>query len=572
MGNLLASHGREGTIGQGQQDAAFNVPLSVLLDAPLGQVDWDQVRGVLEQQEEQCAAYAFGYDPSPLCRAVEKQCPIDVLMQMVDAYPEALDQIHPQTGDTVLHAAVRKVYPEQQQQQQHVGDPVARLARHDDANTEADEVTDDEALIDDPDYVARIEYLLQQRPLLAQTWNERKGWLPSHEPKIGHSNVIDLLYKYNPSCITSTISKNGRLPLHQVLSLSILQQGPGQRHKPSIATVRRLVKLSANEAPSLSNRSKRRKLGLGGILVRDKRGHSPLELLCCHITSHATSNATEERETPAEDHSTTAVNDGSSSDKSSTSTMRGCLSRYGLKLWKYVLLEWIRMIMTKQQQHGRTQLSSSTSERHHDQQNDHSYELHTLIELGCLMSRPLILQAVRHDLTHQTLLRNKQGKTPLHIAAASTQRVIQREDQFHSHQQDQQVDDDNTFPISTTPGATTIEDFLISTLIEQNPQAPRMTDFEGRLPIDYAAECGKTCIQGLARLIQSEPRAVDTRDLRDHNYPFISAALSNGDNVGSSSSPTASSSSPPSYTTNSLSATYFLLRAKPHVLSYYHTP
>ena len=43
-----------------------------------------------------------------------------------------------------------------------------------------------------------------------------------------------------------------------------------------------------------------------------------------------------------------------------------------------------------------------------------------------------------------------------------------------------------------------------------------MTDKEGRLPIDYAAEYGKTCIEGLAKLIQSEPRAVDTRAVSTH--------------------------------------------------------
>jgi hypothetical protein len=48
-------------------------------------------------------------------------------------------------------------------------------------------------------------------------------------------------------------------------------------------------------------------------------------------------------------------------------------------------------------------------------------------------------------------------------------------------------------------------------------------------------------------LITAEPRALDTRDLRDKRYPFVSAAMN-----------------------QDVATTYYLLRAKPHVISYFH--
>jgi ankyrin repeat protein len=144
-------------------------------------------------------------------------------------------------------------------------------------------------------------------------------------------------------------------------------------------------------------------------------------------------------------------------------------------------------------------------------------ELHSLVEYGCLSTKSMTTHAL-HEFSQQTHLRNSMGQTPLHIAASSR------------------------FPTT---------DALIECLIASNPASPRMTDKEGRLPIDLAAEVGKTECQGLSWLLKGEPRAIDTRDLRDGYYPFLSAAL--GEHSG-------------------VSTTYYLLRAKPHVLSYFHSP
>jgi ankyrin repeat protein len=148
---------------------------------------------------------------------------------------------------------------------------------------------------------------------------------------------------------------------------------------------------------------------------------------------------------------------------------------------------------------------------------ERNVELHTLIEYACCHSKILMDRALQ-DYKDQASQRDSLGRTPLHIAALI--------------------------------GSSCSTEALQS-LIDANPKAPRMTDNEGRLPIDWAAESASTPIKSLSLLIKGEPRAVDTRDLRNGYYPFVSAAISECTSVNN---------------------TYYLLRAKPHVLSYFHTP
>lgn len=143
-------------------------------------------------------------------------------------------------------------------------------------------------------------------------------------------------------------------------------------------------------------------------------------------------------------------------------------------------------------------------------------QLHTLIELNCCKTRPMMEKALEH-FAHEVLERDRLGRTPLHVAAIN--------------------------------GLCDADAFEV--LIKANPKAPRMTDNEGRLPIDVAAESPTALPHCLALLMKGEPRAVNTRDLMNGYYPFLTSALSPQQNA-----------------TN----TYFLLRARPEVLSYYHTP
>jgi ankyrin repeat protein len=142
--------------------------------------------------------------------------------------------------------------------------------------------------------------------------------------------------------------------------------------------------------------------------------------------------------------------------------------------------------------------------------NESSPELHTILCLeGCPTS---MIRKALQQFPSQACERDVLGRTPLHIAVTYCQAEV------------------------------------ISLLANFYPPAARMTDSEGRLPIDLAAEYGKDS-EVVSALIRAEPRAVDTRDLRDKRYPFLAAALSERSTV---------------------STTYDLLRAKPHVISYFN--
>ena len=95
----------------------------------------------------------------------------------------------------------------------------------------------------------------------------------------------------------------------------------------------------------------------------------------------------------------------------------------------------------------------------------------------------------------------------------------------------------------------TVQPSVVCTLLQHYPEAACMTDQDGRLPIDIIAEASKYDEEMWKALVKAEPRAIDTRDLRDKMFPFMTAAIGKKSNLNS---------------------TYRLLRAKPHVLSYFN--
>lgn len=95
----------------------------------------------------------------------------------------------------------------------------------------------------------------------------------------------------------------------------------------------------------------------------------------------------------------------------------------------------------------------------------------------------------------------------------------------------------------------TVHPAVICTLLKFYPEAACMTDADGRLPIDIIAESSKYDEELWEALVKAEPRAVDTRDLRDKMFPFMTAAVGDKSNMNT---------------------VFRLLRAKPHVLSYFN--
>ena len=140
-------------------------------------------------------------------------------------------------------------------------------------------------------------------------------------------------------------------------------------------------------------------------------------------------------------------------------------------------------------------------------------KLHTILDLASPVH--VVLHALEH-FPEDASQRDSLGRTPLHMVA------------------------------SASPGSSSCQTTILAHLLRVYPEAARMTDNEGRLAIDLAAEHGHSG-DVMELLVLAEPRAVDTRDLRDKFYPFLAAALN-----------------------ANVSTTYHLLRAKPHVISYFN--
>jgi hypothetical protein len=139
--------------------------------------------------------------------------------------------------------------------------------------------------------------------------------------------------------------------------------------------------------------------------------------------------------------------------------------------------------------------------------------VHAVIELSC--SPTIVAHALKLH-PQQAAERDSKGCTPLMLAALSL-------DTVH-------------------PG-------VICTLLKFYPEAACMTDNDGRLPIDIIAESSKYDEELWEALVKAEPRAIDTRDLRDKMFPFMTAAIGDKSNMNN---------------------VYRLLRSKPHVLSYFN--
>jgi len=142
--------------------------------------------------------------------------------------------------------------------------------------------------------------------------------------------------------------------------------------------------------------------------------------------------------------------------------------------------------------------------------------VHKVVELG--LPPPVVAHGLRTNPTH-AIVRDALGRTPLMIAASSIRR-------------------------SNSAG---VVHALLNESGHGNAKAARITDKEGRLPIDAAGEMGhdeRVC----ELLAKAEPRAVDTRDLRDRMFPFMTAAIGER---------------------SDLTAVYRLLRRTPHVMVYF---
>ena len=125
--------------------------------------------------------------------------------------------------------------------------------------------------------------------------------------------------------------------------------------------------------------------------------------------------------------------------------------------------------------------------------------LHALVSLHC---PAIVLKEALRRFPAQALERDAQGRTPLLVAVELLD--------SHSDTQAQAV---------------------VCELLQSNPRAARMTDKEGRLAIDVLTEKPYN-EQVYDLIVQAEPRAIDTRDLKNKQHPFLTAAMAgNSDGV-----------------------------------------
>ena len=356
------------------------------------------------------------------------------------------------------------------------------LEAYDDAAYYTDE-NDDTALLcslmnsqtDDNTADTNALLILDANPHAASSPNKASGRLPLHyAPSVAvAAALVREQPAYYPAGVTSR-DKEGRIPLHWAVDPD------GKRGGISPALVEYFVQLGKKEGVHSAEEVKQGMCTVsdgngsctcGGVLLADKSGKTPLDLLCERIVETYEQDETDGRLLP--------------------------LTSEGERQWEALVI----LITNGATAHSKERFSM----------------VHKVVELG--LPSPVVAHALRTNPTH-AIVRDALGRTPLMIAASSIRR---------------------------SNSAQVVHELLNESSGHGNAKAARITDKEGRLPIDAAGEMGhdeRVC----DLLAKAEPRAVETRDLRDRMFPFMTAA------VGEQSD---------------LTAVYRLLRNTPHVMVYF---
>lgn len=145
--------------------------------------------------------------------------------------------------------------------------------------------------------------------------------------------------------------------------------------------------------------------------------------------------------------------------------------------------------------------------------------IHALIECG---SNPRIIRHAIYLHPNEVNARDSYGNTPLCIAASKVEIVPEIIDIL--------LQADNRNVIGSIKSA-------------------QMQNGDKRLPLHVAVESGRTWKNGIERIVDAEPLALETRDIKTHMYPFMLAAI-------------------PSYKwdNTSFDTIFYLLRRAPHVV------
>lgn len=321
---------------------------------------------------------------------------------------------------------------------------------------------------------------------------DRKGRLPIHFVRTC-PKTAKLLMDAHPSAITQTDTQ-GRLALHYCCECSIpppsqaAEPANPNDEPPSNAQVDQpWIRLAIPDPRVVEMLLSHSTLADGGISVKDKGTNpiSPLEIIYQEI----------QKELESINHHSKLETESKASDNIQDHQHR--LDA----LWTILVLLVQRATDAAKDNTPRDNTSTKISFR----------LVHALVSLHSPVS--ILMEALRR-MPHQAVERDEQGRTPLLLAA----------------------------------GDIFVESAVICALIQFNPQAARMMDRDGRLPIDLVAENPNVSDSDvLEAIVRAEPRAVDTRDLKYHRHPFLTAAIA-GAHQGS---------------------IYHLLRAQPHVIKHF---
>lgn len=150
--------------------------------------------------------------------------------------------------------------------------------------------------------------------------------------------------------------------------------------------------------------------------------------------------------------------------------------------------------------------------------------------------RPLLMMLLKFY-PEQTMMYDEAGKIPLHYAASTD--VIKEpavwnetEDGYRDSQQELQT-------VNITLERADLREYVhleelvtedpndsvLLLVVNCNPQAARLADAEGRLPLALALLSNKAWKEELQHLVWAAPQALETRDPVTHLYPFQLAAL-----------------------------------------------
>lgn len=483
-------------------------PLGDQLDGqPADPVDWTDVVRRLRLRPEEASLYCHSFEPSPLHVALSKTNPppsLEVVTAFLEAYPDAAH--HGDGNDaTALHVAASNPSP----------------------------TTDD----DDGGGGHIASALLRENPSAAAQRTRSGGLLPLHRAR--RVRDVRSLVAAHPDAVVARDSR-GRLPLHYLAEEG--EGGGGGLSSAPLESFRIMVDASIGLGG-----------GVGGVTSRDRKGRTPLMIAAERFERETTRRRSREEAEEAADgaESATAAAMTEADDDASIDTFDDDVedeeeADYE-RLWETVEF-MIRVAADDNYRPGEDGIPIEAQSAadgggkgsegdlengtiHASRSADGSLSngsatppprrqtfrpVHAAVELGC---PPSVVSRFLSARPNQVYERDSRGRTPLAVAALRRSSSVE----------------------------------ALSVLIKGGPTAARVMDTSGKLPIDLAAENGRDFHEGFEELIMAAPQAVETRAVGSFMYPFMSAAVGDGE----------------SSTSSSLNAVYGLLRAAPGVMEHF---